>query len=117
MSETIKGTLSVSNDVIADIAGYAALSCYGVVGMAEQSQGAESVRLLPGQRLRKGVLVSTSESGLAVDLHVVIENGVNMRSVSENLASSVTFTLEEIAQIDPAKLKIAIHIDALKSRG
>ena len=52
MTEPIAGTLSVSNEVIADIAGYAAMSCYGVVGMAEQMQGAESVRLLPGQRLR-----------------------------------------------------------------
>ena len=116
MTEPIDGTLSVSNEVIADIAGYAAMSCYGVVGMAEQMQGAESVRLLPGQRLRKGVLVTTTESGLTVDLHVVLEAGVNMRSVSDNLSSSVAFTLSEIAQIDPASLKIAIHIDGMKSR-
>lgn len=116
MTEPIVGTLSVSNEVIADIAGYAAMSCYGVVGMAEQMQGAESVRLLPGQRLRKGVLVTTTESGLTVDLHVVLEAGVNMRSVSDNLSSSVAFTLSEIAQIDPASLKIAIHIDGMKSR-
>lgn len=117
MTDTIPGSLSVSNDVIADIAGYAALSCYGVVGMAEQQQGVESVRLLAGQRLRKGVLVSSTEEGLSIDLHIVIESGVNMKSVCENLASSVSFTLAEIAQIDPAVLKIAIHIDALKSRG
>ena len=116
MTEPIAGTLSVSNEVIADIAGYAAMSCYGVVGMAEQMQGAESVRLLPGQRLGKGVLVTTTESGLTVDLHVVLEAGVNMRSVSDNLSSSVAFTLSEIAQIDPASLKIAIHIDGMKSR-
>ena len=116
MTEPIAGTLSVSNEVITDIAGYAAMSCYGVVGMAEQMQGAESVRLLPGQRLRKGVLVTTTESGLTVDLHVVLEAGVNMRSVSDNLSSSVAFTLSEIAQIDPASLKIAIHIDGMKSR-
>lgn len=116
MTEPIAGTLSVSNEVIADIAGYAAMSCYGVVGMAEQMQGAESVRLLPGQRLRKGVLVTTTESGLTVDLHVVLEAGVKMRSVSDNLSSSVAFTLSEIAQIDPASLKIAIHIDGMKSR-
>ena len=116
MTEPIAGTLSVSNEVIADIAGYAAMSGYGVVGMAEQMQGAESVRLLPGQRLRKGVLVTTTESGLTVDLHVVLEAGVNMRSVSDNLSSSVAFTLSEIAQIDPASLKIAIHIDGMKSR-
>lgn len=116
MTEPIAGTLSVSNDVIADIAGYAAMSCYGVVGMAEQLQGAESVRLLPGQRLRKGVLVTSEPERLVVDLHVVIESGVNMRSVSENLASSVSFTLSEVAQIDPAQLKIAVHIDGMKSR-
>lgn len=116
MSEPIAGTLSVSNDVIADIAGYAALSCYGVVGMAEQLQGAESVRLLPGQRLRKGVLVTSAEDALTVDLHVVIESGVNMRSVSENLASSVSFTLSEVAQIDPSQLKVAIHIEGMKAR-
>ncbi len=117
MSESIPGSLSVSNDVIADIAGYAAMSCYGVVGMAEQLQGAESVRLLPGQRLRKGVVVTTGEQGLRVDLHVVIEGGVNMRSVCENLSSAVAFTLSEIAEIDPAKLTVGVHIDALKSRG
>ena len=86
VSETINGSLSVSNDVIADIAGYAAMTCYGVVGMAEQLQGAESVRLLAGQRLRKGVLVSADENGLTVDLHVVLENGVNMKSVCHNLS-------------------------------
>ena len=117
MSENIPGTLSVSNDVIADIAGYAAMSCYGVVGMAEQQQGVESVRLLPGQRLRKGVLVSATDEGLALDLHVVLENGVNMKSVCQNLASSVSFTDTATTEIDTKNLKIAIHIDALKSRG
>ena len=56
MSETINGSLSVSNDVIADIAGYAAMTCYGVVGMAEQLQGAESVRLLAGPPTRTALL-------------------------------------------------------------
>ena len=115
MSNAVSGVLNVSNDVIADIAGYAAMSCYGVVGMAEQATGTESVRFLNGQRLRKGVIVSNEADCLVVDLHVVLESGVNMRSVSQNLASSVTFTLQNIAQIDPAHLKIAIHIDALKS--
>ena len=62
------------------------------------------------------VSASADENGLTVDLHVVLENGVNMKSVCHNLSSSVAFTLQEIAQIDPASLKIGIHIDALKSR-
>ena len=82
--------------------------------MAEQHQGAESVRLLTGQRLRKGVLVSADENVLPDDLNDVLENGVNMKSVCHNLSSSVAFTLQEIAQIDPASLKLGIHIDARK---
>ncbi|MDM8162485.1 MULTISPECIES: Asp23/Gls24 family envelope stress response protein [Collinsella] len=116
MSDIITGTLSVSNDVIADIAGYAALSCYGVVGMDEQLQGADAVRLSANERMRKGVLVKSDEQGLRVDLHVVLENGVNMKSVCENLTSAVAFTLQEIAQIDPAQLTVGIHIEALKNR-
>lgn len=116
MCDTIAGALSVSNDVIADIAGYAAMSCYGVVGMAEQEQGAGAVRILSNDRLRKGVLVSSEDGRLVLDLHIVLEAGVNMKSVCENLSSSVAFTCAEIAQLDPANLKIAIHIDALKSR-
>ena len=34
MAKAIPGTLKVSNDCIADLAGYAAMECYGVVGMA-----------------------------------------------------------------------------------
>ena len=63
------------------------------------------------------MLVSNTEEGLAVDLHVVLESGVNMKSVCENLSSAVAFTLQEIAEIDPAKLKVVIHIDALKNLG
>ena len=107
MSETINGSLSVSNDVIADIAGYAAMTCYGVVGMAEQLQGAGSVRLLAGQRLRKGVLVSADENGLTVDLHVVLENGVNMKSVCHNLSSSVALPCRRSPRSIPPALRSA----------
>ncbi len=34
MASTVPGTLKVSNDCLADLAGSAALECYGVVGMA-----------------------------------------------------------------------------------
>ena len=52
MSGAVPGTLRVSNDCIADLAGYAALECYGVVGMAEIDQEAGVARLLPSARLQ-----------------------------------------------------------------
>ena len=39
MGNEIAGDLIVSEDVIADVAGHAALECYGVVGMAGPKTG------------------------------------------------------------------------------
>ena len=34
MPEPVAGTVNIANDVLADLAGYASLESYGVVGMA-----------------------------------------------------------------------------------
>ncbi len=106
MAQTIPGTLRVSNDVIADLAGYAALECYGVVGMAYTDAQDNIVRLLSLGSLRKGIDVSTCEGRVKVDLHTVLEQGVNMASVSRNLESAVRFTLKEVAEIDNADVTV-----------
>ena len=47
MAQGISGSLKVSNDCIADLAGYAALECYGVIGMAVTDPQEGVVHLLP----------------------------------------------------------------------
>ena len=111
MSGAIPGTLKVSNDVIADLAGYAALECYGVVGMAEIDGQTGVVRLLPSYRLRKGIDV-TVDGQVKLDLHVIVEQGVNMSSVVNNLTSSVRFILKQIAELESVDVKI--HIEGLR---
>ena len=111
MSGANTGTLKVSNDVIADLAGYAALECYGVVGMAEIDGQTGVVRLLPSYRLRKGIDV-TVDGQVKLDLHVIVEQGVNMSSVVNNLTSSVRFILKQIAELESVDVKI--HIEGLR---
>ena len=82
MADPILGTLRVSNDVIADLAGYAAFECYGVVGMAYTDAQDNIVRLLSLGSLRKGIDVTVVDGRVKVDLHTVLEQGVNMASVS-----------------------------------
>ena len=113
MAQTIPGTLRVSNDAIADLAGYAALECYGVVGMAYTDAQDNIVRLLSLGSLRKGIDVSTCEGRVKVDLHTVLEQGVNMASVSRNLESAVRFTLKEVAEIDNAD--VTVHVEDLRA--
>ena len=113
MAKAIPGTLKVSNDCIADLAGYAALECYGIVGMAFIDANEGVTRLLPINRLRKGIDVSREGDSLVVDLHVVVEQGVNMSSVCQNLADTVKFLLKKIAELD--NVEVRVHIEGMRS--
>ena len=55
MMHNVPGELKVSNDCIADLAGRAALECYGVVGMAAADPQDGLMHLLPMYRLRRGI--------------------------------------------------------------
>lgn len=113
MAKAVAGTLKVSNDCIADLAGYAALECYGVVGMAVSDDENGMTRLLPFNRLRKGVDVSVEKGQVVVDLHVVLEHGVNMSSVCSNLVSAVKFILRQIAELE--NVDVRVHIEGVRT--
>ncbi len=118
MDTKVNGSLTVSDDVLADLVGYAAKGCYGVVGMSAPAPASvqEGIAgLLPAQRLRRGIEIErTQEGGLAVALHVVLEYGVNLAAVSQNLVDAVKFVLKDIAQIDD--VEVAVHVDGMKVR-
>lgn len=114
MAKTVSGLLKVSNDVIADLAGYAALECYGVVGMAMADAENGVTRLLPFNRLRNGIGVSVVDGAICVDIHVILEQGVNMAMVSSNLQSSVKFILKQIAELEG--VKVIVHVEGIRTR-
>jgi uncharacterized alkaline shock family protein YloU len=118
MSDKVSGALTVSDDVLADLVGYAAKGCYGVVGMsspAPASVGESLAGLLPAQRHRRGIEIShTGDGRLSVGLHVILEYGVNLSAVSKNLVDGVHYVLKEIAQIDDAE--VVVHVEGMKVR-
>ena len=111
MNDTIAGNLHVANDVLADMVGNAALECYGVVGMAAPDGIA---KILPASRLRRGVVVTTTEVGVHVELYVVIEYGTNINTVSQNLVDQVTFALSEYARVPLDGVEV--HVQGVKVR-
>jgi len=104
----IPGNLSIANEVIADLAGYAAYQSYGVVGMAPPASDVIA-KILPVHRMRRGVLTQATEQGQVIDLFVVIEHGVNLAAVSQNLADSVRYVLEHFAQIAVADVRVHVQ--------
>ena len=114
MNDTIAGNLHVANDVLADMVGNAALECYGVVGMAAPNVAAGIAKILPASRLRRGVVVTTTEVGVHVELYVVIEYGTNINTVSQNLVDQVTFALSEYARVPLDGVEV--HVQGVKVR-
>jgi uncharacterized alkaline shock family protein YloU len=108
MPNNIPGDLHISNDVLADLAGAAALECYGVVGVCAPSAMDGFAKLLPASRLRRGVVVRQGEEGIHVNLYIIIEHGTNISTVCKNLVDQVTFVLEDYAsvKVDAVEVKV-----------
>ena len=114
MLDKIPGDLHIANDVLADIAGNAALECYGVVGMSSPAVTDGIAKLLPNSRLRRGVKVSQTEAGAHIDLYVIIEHGTNISAIFQNLSDAVTFALTNYAGV--ALDGVEIHVQGVRVR-
>lgn len=114
MTGKVKGELQIANDVLADMAGYAALECYGIVGMASPTLRTGVENMLSRDKLRRGVKITNSPDGVLVDLYVVIEHGNNLSQVSRNLADRVRYVLETMADVTVSGVEV--HVQDIKVR-
>ena len=71
-------------------------------------------KILPASRLRRGVVVSSLEEGVHVDLYIVVEYGTNIATVSRNLIDQVSFALKEYARVPLAG--VDVHVMDVKVR-
>lgn len=114
MTSPVTGSVNISTDVLTDLAGYAALESYGIVGMASPSLSDGVAKLLPAAKLRRGVKVIATEDGVSVDLYVVIEHGTNLTEVSHNLADRVRYVLTTTADVKVGSVEV--HVQGVKVR-
>jgi uncharacterized alkaline shock family protein YloU len=114
MPEPVAGSVNIAHDVLTDLAGYACLESYGVVGMASPSLRDGVAQLLPAQKLRRGVKIVDGDDGVVVDLYVIIEFGTNLAEVSHNLANRVRYVLTNTADVKVAS--VDVHVQGVKVR-
>ena len=108
------GTVKISNEVLAKIAGFAALECYGIAGMASPGLPSEVVQLLSRDKLQKGVKIKSQDNQVEVDLYVVVEFDINMAEVANNLMSKVKYVLEKSAGVQVKN--VDVHVQGVKLR-
>ena len=92
--ENEKGSVNVSTNVYTDIVGTAATNCFGVKGMAARSLTDGVYHVLRKESANKGVLVRFHEDDtISVDLHIIVDNGVNLNAVGESIISEVRYVV------------------------
>lgn len=104
------GSIIISPEIIAEVAEKAAVQCYGVIGLSSKPN--RTVVGLLKRDLTKGVAVVDSPEGVTVDLYVIIQYGVNMVAVAENIMDSVRFQLE--SQLNLLLRDVNVHIEQVK---
>jgi uncharacterized alkaline shock family protein YloU len=104
------GTITIQNEVIARIAGLAAMECPGVVGMATKSLRDGLVHLLKIESLSKGVGIVAAESGeLTVSLHIMVKYGTNIAAIATSLQSNVSHAVRSATGLPVKEVKIFIE--------
>ncbi len=107
-STNMLGNVSISDNVLATIAGIAAMQCPGVVGMASQSAAEGLAELLKIESLTKGIKVNSDNNDAVVDINIIIEYGVSMVAVAENVIDAVTYNLQSMTGVNVRSVNVNI---------
>lgn len=110
--ENNNGIITISNDVIANIAGDAATKCYGVVGMAVRSRVDGIASLLKRDAMSKGIKVVTDEDELIIDVHVIVGYGINIKTTSESIIESVKYNVENVTGFTVREVNV--HVESVR---
>ena len=103
-----RGTITISRDVVAEIVAETAARCYGVVGLSAGSRVGRILR-------RDGVAVGGEASGLRLELHVVVEYGLNLAEVASTVRSRVAYEVGRLTGL-PVR-SVEVHIEDVRRTG
>lgn len=107
------GTITISEDLILDIAGHAAVENYGIVGMNAKRAGDSFIELFRIDNLRRGVeLTAVSPDTVDIDLYVTLEYGVSLPAVAENVKSNVRYRVESLVGVNVRLVNV--HVEGVR---
>lgn len=108
--QTEFGNILIDNEVIARVAGLAAIECYGVVGMASINVKDGIVQLVLGDSLTKGIRVDTDPEGaVTLEFHIIVEYGTKISAIADNLISTVRYRVSDILGIEVSHVDIFVE--------
>ena len=106
------GSVCVSTSVYTDIAGTAASNCFGVKGMAARSVKDGLYHLLRKESMSKGVhVVFHQDNSISIDLHIIVDNGVNLTAVGNAIISEVRYVVQKCTNTEVRGVNV--YVDSM----
>lgn len=104
------GQIDISNDVIAQIAGSAAIECYGIVGMASKHQIRDGVTdILRKENFAKGVIVRGQGDDLHIDMYIIVSYGTKISEIAYQVQSKVKYTIQKTLGMNVKSVNIFVQ--------
>ena len=96
------GLITISEDVLLKVAGYAALECYGIVAMSSKRAKDGFVEWLGKENLTKGVQVN-------INLFIIVEYGISIVEVCNIIKSQVCYKIENMTGAKVRRVNISVE--------
>ncbi|OMP68563.1 Asp23/Gls24 family envelope stress response protein [Domibacillus epiphyticus] len=108
--KTELGHIDISNEVIAMIAGGAAVDCYGIVGMSSKKQLKDGIaEILRRENFTRGVVVRQEEDRVFIDMYIIVSYGTKISEVASNVQSKVKYTLNKTVGLSVDSVNIFVQ--------
>lgn len=108
--QTELGNVSVTDNVLAAIAGSAAMECFGLVGMASRKQFKDGIaELLGRENLARGVEIRRESGATHIDLYIVVSYGTKISEVAHNVQQRVKYVLNDVTGLAVDQVNIIVQ--------
>ncbi|SYX85135.1 Asp23/Gls24 family envelope stress response protein [Paenibacillus alvei] len=102
------GNIQISDDVVATIAGLAALETPGIAAMSGGLSD-DWVKMLSGKNLQKGVSVKVGEVEAAIDLRVIVVYGMKIHEVCHQLQVNIRDAVQNMTGLSVVEIHVKVE--------
>lgn len=102
-----EGSVKISTDVIASIAGVAATEVEGVVGMSGGIKGLSDILGL--KNISKGIKVEVGEKETSVDISIIVEYGLNISEIAAKVQENVKSSIENMTGLEVIQINVNVQ--------
>lgn len=102
------GNIQISDDVVATIAGLAALETPGIAAMSGGLSD-DWVKMLSGKNVQKGVSVKVGEVEAAIDLRVIVVYGMKIHEVCHHLQVNIRDAVQNMTGLSVVEINVNVE--------